>query len=511
MTDPKTVPLSVLLIGSAEARGAMEKRLAAAQGWTLAVGAAAGGAEALEVLRRAFYDLIFLDGRLAGEKPMDLLDRLRQLYPKSAVVVVRGAGGEAEAVEAMKRGALDYLTAGQLEAFDPSHAFHRVIERRYLVDQNMELRQVNEMKNEFIANISHELRTPLTVVIGYAETLKDEGLGPVSAAQKKALESIAARAEELLRTLNQILRLRDAKEGRETLTLKPLELAGFLAARASRLPRDFEKRAARLETRLPREEVWIMADAEKLAVVVDNLLANAAKFGPQGGAVTLTLSAGDGAAALEVHDSGPGIPPEMLTRVFEGFGAAEAQGPTREYGGLGLGLAVSRQIIEGHGGKLWLESKPSAGTSARLSLPLSSPDSPEARVEGKGRLKKRLLIVEDNADLVEILMLFLSGAGQNLEVDTARSGGEALDKLKARVPDLLILDIMMPGMSGLEVIERLRKAPETKDLPVLVLTGYAEAAEKARGHAQDVLLKPFEKHAFLSKISRLLGGKKNGA
>lgn len=504
MGDSRPVPMSVLLIGSPPARAALEKRLADVPGWTLALGAAATGGEALDILRKAFYDLVFLDGTLAGEHPMELLERLRQLYPKSAVIIAPGAGGESEAVEAMKRGALDYLTTEQLARFDPAAAFRRIIERRYLIDQNMELRQVNEMKNEFIANISHELRTPLTVVIGYAETLKDEGLGPVSAAQKKALESIAARAEELLRTLNQILRLRDAKEGRETITLKPLDLRAFLASRASKLPRDFEKSGARLEAKLPPAEVWIKADAEKLAVVVDNLLANAAKFGPRGGTVTMSLKSEGGAAIVAFHDDGPGVPYEMLTRVFEDFGAAESQGPTREHGGLGLGLAVSRHIVEHHEGKLWLESKPGHGTTALVSLPLSTPDSPLSRIESAERLKKRLLIVEDNADLVDILMLFLTGASHNLEVETARSGPEALDKIKARVPDLLILDIMMPGMNGFEVIERVRRTAETRALPILVLTGYAEAAEKARAYAQEVLLKPFEKDAFLATISKLL-------
>jgi CheY-like chemotaxis protein/nitrogen-specific signal transduction histidine kinase len=402
----------------------------------------------------------------------------------------------------MKNGALEYLRHGDLPAYDLAALARRVLEVRYLVDQSMELRQVNQMKNEFIANVSHELRTPLSVIIGFAESLKTGGLGQVSPPQVKALEAITGRAEELLRTLNQILRI---GEGQQRLLLKPLDLRGVLDNAAGRLPREFARKRIGLDCEMPGESVWVRADEEKLSIVVENLLSNAAKFGPPDSAVKLAVVSDGQQVTLTVTDTGPGIPQEMLPRLFESFGAASS-GPTREHPGLGLGLPLSKKIIEQHGGRIWLESKDRKGCTATVTLPLSLPDSPPMTVTaGPGMEKKRVLIVEDNPEIVDILLLFMSGISGNLELSAARSGFEALEQVKDRRPDLIILDVVMPGMDGYEVLDRLRRAPATAKIPVLVLTGYADAAQKAKAKgAQEVLLKPFEKKVFCDKILQLL-------
>ncbi len=497
--------LSILIIDDEDFnRANIASRLKDVSGWSLKIDTAATGTDALERLKGPPYDLIFLDNRLPDVTGLEILDRIRQLHPKSAVLMMTSAGNEQLAVAAMKKGAMDYMTQQTLSQLDFAHLFRRVIEMRYLVDQNMELRQVNQMKTEFIANVSHELRTPLAVIMGYAQTLKSGNLGPLTDGQVKAIDSILSRSHGLLETLNQILRVRDSHEGKQQVVLKPLELRAFLSE-AAKATKEMTRKDISLECRTPAGEVWVKADRGQLSEVLDNVLSNAGKFGTERSIVRLALDARDGSAVLSVRDQGAGIPPEMLPKVFETFGAA-GKGPTREHAGLGLGLALSRQIVEQHGGRIWLESTEGQGTTVFVSIPLSTKDAPGKVVEAPVQIEKqRILIVEDNPDIIDILELFLSTISKNLEVVTAHSGFEALDAIKNQLPHLMILDVMMPGMNGFEVIERLRKAPDTARIPILVLTGYSEAVSRARAAgAQDVLLKPFDKAVFTEKLMKLL-------
>jgi CheY-like chemotaxis protein len=249
-----------------------------------------------------------------------------------------------------------------------------------------------------------------------------------------------------------------------------------------------------------------MADAQRLGEVLENLFSNASKFSPAASLVSISLENSQGQALVSVQDQGSGVPPEMLPHVFEKFASSTRHGPTRPYPGLGLGLAICKQIVEAHGGKIWLESQAGKGCTARLSLPVSAPQHPDIVVDKPAAIdKKRILVVEDNPDLIDIIILFMSAVSTNFELVSASSGHEALESIKERLPDLIILDVMMPGMDGFEVISRLKRFPETARIPVMVLTGYTDAAEKARTvGAAAVLLKPFEKNAFIAHVLHLL-------
>mgnify|MGYP001558881236 CR=1 FL=1 len=499
---------SVLVVDDEpDARTILRSELEKLPGVRLKVSTAGDGDEALGKLKETPFDLVFLDYRLPPTDGLDILEKIRQHHPKTAVVMTTAAGSEQVAVAAMKKGAMDYITQKDLRQTDLGQLLRRVIEIRDLVNQNMELRQVNQMKNEFIANVSHELRTPLTVVIGYANTMRDGSLGPLTDGQQKALGSIIDRAEGLMATLNNILRIREVNEGQKQLLLKPVNLNSLVASQVERAGREIRRRKLKLATEYSTSEVWVMADEEKLCDVIDNLLSNATKFSPTEGALRVTVSVEKGNARLSVVDAGPGVPPEVLPHIFDTFSAAN-QGPTREYPGLGLGLPLSKQIIEVLSGRIWIESEGSGrGTTARIELPLSTKDAPPAVIDGSESVKKkRILIVEDNPDLVEVLMLFLASVSRNLSIATAHSGFEALERIEEELPNLVILDVMMPGMDGFEVLSRLKRLPPDKRPPVLVLTGYSDALVRAKeAGANEVMLKPFEKNTFVKKVLLLLG------
>ncbi|HAZ07410.1 MAG TPA: hypothetical protein DCZ01_02555 [Elusimicrobia bacterium] len=510
MAASQESPFCILIVDDqVEARTLLKARLESLSHPGLAVYTAADGDEALRRLQERLFDLVFLNYQLPPSDGLDILDKIRQHHPKTAVVMTTAAGSEQIAVSAMKKGAMDYLTHQDLRQADLSQLLRRVLEIRNLVNQNMELRQVNQMKNEFIANVSHELRTPLTVVIGYANTLKDGSLGPLHEPQQKALTAIIERAEGLLTTLNNILRIREVHEGMHPILLRPVDLRALVWNHLERSDKDIRRKKLVLTAELGAIPLWVLADAEKLGDVVDNLLSNAAKFSPVSGALRVELTRGGEFARLAVADQGPGVPPEVLPHVFERFFASN-QGPTREYPGLGLGLPIAKEIVEQHGGRIWLESRGAGtGTTSRLELPVCAANAEPAVVESAETVrKKRVLIVEDNPDLVEVLMLFLSSLSRNLSISTARSGFEALEKLKDERPNLLILDIMMPGMDGFEVLSRLRRLPDSERVPVMVLTGYSDAVQRAReAGAQEVMLKPFEKNVFVNKVIQLLQDK----
>ncbi|MBI4060101.1 MAG: response regulator, partial [Elusimicrobia bacterium] len=474
-----------------DARAILRSRLEKIPEARVKVDTAADGDEALDKLKDALFDLVFLDYRLPPTNGLDILEFIRQHHPKTAVVMTSAAGNEQVAVAAMKKGAMDYITQRDLRETDLGQLLRRVIEIRDLVNQNMELRQVNQMKNEFIANVSHELRTPLTVVIGYANTMRDGSLGPLTDAQQKALDSIVDRAEGLMATLNHILRIREVNEGHKQLLLKPVDLKRLVAAQIEQAGREIRRRKLTLAAEYPSLETWVMADEEKLGDEIGNMLSNAIKFSPADGALRLTLSSEKGRARLSIVDAGPGVPPEVLPHIFDAFFAAN-QGPTRDYPGLGLGLPLSKQIVESLGGRIWVESEGSGrGATVRLELPISAKDAAPTVIDDSETVrKKRILIVEDNPDLVEVLMLFLSSVSRNLSIATARSGFEALERVEEEMPNLVVLDVMMPGMDGFEVISRLRRLPAGKRPPVMVLTGYADALARAKeAGADEVMLK----------------------
>ena len=338
--------LSILIVESDEKdREDLKGRLLAAPGWSLTIGEARDTGAALEALKKGSIDLVFLARRLPDGESQPLLDRIRQLHPKSAVIVTCAQADAAWAVSAMKKGALDCLPRADLPRIDFGPILGRLVETRNLVNQNMELRQVNQMKNEFIANVSHELRTPLTVVIGYARSLQDGTLGDLTSEQRKAVDSIVGRSEELLATLNHILRAREVNAGRQLATLKPTDLRELWRSCTEKAAKDLERKRLRLETALPQSPVWVMADAAAFADVCTNLLSNAVKFSPEGGTVQLAVGASSDRAWAMLRDQGPGIPPEILPRIFEDFSTASTSGPTRQRGGLGLGRT------KGHAGR----------------------------------------------------------------------------------------------------------------------------------------------------------------
>jgi CheY-like chemotaxis protein len=249
--------------------------------------------------------------------------------------------------------------------------------------------------------------------------------------------------------------------------------------------------------------------------VVEHLISNALKFTPKGGHVKVeTKSLESGQAQVVVLDSGRGIPAEALPHLFQKFYHVD-QSLTRPYGGMGLGLAFCKEVVQLHGGRVWIESK-GVGQGALVSFVLPTTDQKpgesragDIKMPAAGQaaqaVKKNILWVDDNPNLLELVEYAFAGSAMAVNLQTALSGVSALAQVKNAKPDLLVLDIMMTDMDGLEVLDHLRSDPDTETLPVLIVSGYKEAAKTAMEHgADDYCLKPFRIQEIFKKVETLL-------
>jgi PAS domain S-box-containing protein len=405
-------------------------------------------------------------------------------------------------------------------------------ERERLLRREKTLREqaeeANRLKDEFLATLSHELRTPLTSVLGWAKLLRAERFD--AKLQERALEAIERNAEAQTRLINDLLDVSRIVTGKLRLNIAPIELASVIQAAADSVRPAAEARGVRLGLHLCEGSAEVAGDADRLQQVVWNLISNAVKFTPGGGSVEVSLARVNGEAEIKVADTGAGIAPEFLPYVFERFRQADGA-ITREHGGLGLGLAIARHLVELHGGTIRAESAgKGSGSTFTVWLPLSKritesiptraaapPQASSTAEEGAPSHPARrpaplsglnLLLVEDDEDSLTFLSAVLEGAGAR--VSHARSAAEAFEKLKLLRPDVLISDIGMAGEDGYHLLRRVRAlAPgEGGRTPAAALTAYArpeDRAEALRAGYQLHLPKPVEPATLIEQVARLAG------
>jgi signal transduction histidine kinase len=469
----------------------------------------------LDSVYRHAYDLIFLDVALGGSAGLEVLSRVGQTSLPLPIVVMADSQDVRSAVEAMKRGALDYLMKEDLLSSDLERVLPRISQAFRLRRENAELKQINLMKDDFLATISHELRTPLTSILGLCEVLLTGRLGPMMEVQTTSLNKILVQTRNLVRLINQLLDIRNFAQASGRLEMELLSFRSLLKQRLDAHQDEFHRRGIRLSVSTDGEDpLWVRAQAENLTKTLDQILLNALKFTPRDGSVTVeTRKMDPGYVRFQVTDTGHGIPPEALPHVFEKFFHVDKT-LTRPYGGMGLGLALCKEVVEAHGGRIWVESKGLAqGATTGFLIPAAP--APPARVDLDGwkpETRRAVLWVDDNPDLLELMSTSFKGLSMPVDLLPAQRAKEALEIMSRRIPDLVILDIMMPDMDGLELMELLKKDEKTRRVPVLVVSGYKPSLVKAmeRG-ASDVCLKPFQFQDIFKKIEMLLTPSSNGA
>jgi len=393
------------------------------------------------------------------------------------------------------------------------HLEDLVRERTAELSESKERAEIaNQAKTEFLARMSHELRTPLNAILGYAQILKmDEGLTP---RQSTGLDTIHSSGEHLLTLIVDILDLSRIEAGKAELYPAPLELRPFLRGMADiiRIKAD-EKRLGfglDLATDLPPT---IVADEKRLRQIVLNLLGNAVKF-PDRGDISLRVraAAADGSGPtlrFEVHDSGIGIAEDQVEQIFQPF---EQGGEVhRRFGGTGLGLAISRQLVRLMGGDIHVESRPDEGSVFWFEIPLALSDAAAAAVpqrpapRGYHGERRSVLVVDDVPGNRAMLCDLLGSLG--FHVHQAADGQAALDLLQQARCDLVLMDMAMPVLDGLETTRRIRRQPAWRELPVIAVSANASGTDKARclaAGADAFVAKPIDRDRLLQVVGERL-------
>ena len=380
-----------------------------------------------------------------------------------------------------------------------------------------EAEETSRLKDEFLATVSHELRTPLTPILAWVSQLRRRRLDPARTA--RALEAIERSARAQARLVDDLLEVSRIIGGKLRLDLRPMRLASAIEAAIEAMRPAAAAKNIRVVTSLdPRIEL-IWGDPERLQQVVWNLVSNAIKFTPEGGRVDVRLECVDSHLELTVRDTGRGIAPEFLPYLFERFRQADPSS-TRALGGLGLGLAIVRHLVELHGGTVEAESAGEGkGTTVRVRMPFrvathdaSGPERAHVAREtpAGGELAPlgglRVLVVDDEPDTCDVLEAVLREAGA--EVRACRSAAEALAELETWWPDVLLSDIGMPGENGYALIRRIR-AQETRHgraIAAVALTAYARLEDRRKALSAGFQMhvpKPIDGDQLIAVVARV--------
>jgi signal transduction histidine kinase/DNA-binding response OmpR family regulator len=368
-----------------------------------------------------------------------------------------------------------------------------------LAESVVALTGASQAKSEFLANMSHELRTPLNAIIGFSDLMRvEQPVGDQRTVPADWVEHIHSSGRHLLGLINDMLDLAKVESGRLELCQEALRVDQAVAEILTTLRPLVDKKQLRIVCEMP--PVVALADPIRFRQILDNLLSNAIKFTPAGGRITISADSDDEHVAITVRDTGVGIAPEHHATVFEEFrqlGDADQRG-----GGTGLGLALTRRLVTAHGGTISLQSALGEGSAFTVTLPLASVeldrDEP-ATGPGETRVRRRILLVEDDATSAQLMRTYLMQAGYDVTV--ARTGEAALVAAMQYRPDAILLDVLLPGMDGWEVIRQLKTDERLCDVPVFFVTVLDERRTGIALGATEYFVKPVDHDALLAQLA----------
>src|SRR3989454_10765504 len=391
---------------------------------------------------------------------------------------------------------------------------------------NERLRELDRLKSEFFANVSHELRTPLTLILAPAASLSRESHGRLETGQRTLVETIHRNATRLLQLINDLLLLAKLESGEPHIDRVPVDVGASLGRIADEAQAFAESLDLRLELQVGAGGPFTWnGDERHLDRIVLNLISNACKFSRQGGTVKVAVGSDREGIWITVADQGIGIAPHDLDRIFDRFVQVESSS-TRRFQGTGIGLSIVKQLVTLHGGRIVVESEPGKGSTfivhlsavPRIVVPAptssapeptsSAPELPKVRlepalpsqVEPAGMVGARLAVVEDNPELLAYLTQEL---GRWYRVVPYVDSTEAVQAIDADPPDLIVSDIMMPGLDGIALARKIRGQPRTAEVPVILLSAREEVESKIAGFeagADDYVHKPFDLQELHARI-----------
>ncbi|MBN1488148.1 MAG: response regulator [Anaerolineae bacterium] len=501
------------------------------------------GAKALEIIEDAKPVVALLDLRLEDMSGLDVVREIKNRQPDTECIVLTGYASQSSAIEAINLGAYSYVqkpydldqllltirraiekrAAEAALREERANLARRVAERTAeLSAANAELARSARLKDEFLASMSHELRTPLNAILGMAETIDVGVYGELTPKQHQALHTITQSGQHLLSLINDVLDIAKIGAGKLTLKLRPVSVEEICRCGLQIIQQMAQKKKQTVSFTFDSRITTIQADERRLTQIIVNLLSNAVKFTPEGKRIGLIVE-GDREREVvnfTIWDTGIGISAEEMDRLFKPFVQLDSS-LSRRYEGTGLGLVLASRLAEMHSGGITVESEVGEGSRFIVSLPWIEPDE-ETMVEVnvtkpsdkefilaasaanlKGNSGPLVLLAEDNEYSIQTVADYLLTQGYRVLI--ARNGVEAIKYARSELPDIILMDIQMPEMNGLDATQRLRADPSTAvaAIPIIALTALTMPGdeEKCMEAGADVYL---SKPVSLKRITQII-------
>jgi two-component system, sensor histidine kinase len=438
---------------------------------------AGNGADAIEMAVMHQPALVLLDVKLPDINGFEVCRILKSTKATQTSLVLQTSAsyiGTGDKIRALEEGADNYL----FEPIEPEELIANVKALLRLSRVERELREMDRRKNEFLAMLAHELRNPLGPIRNAVELLRL--LEPsASDVQESARATILRQTDHMVRLIDDLLDVARISQGKINLRSEEVSIRSVIQAAVESARAAIDRYQHELKVNLPEQDVTLVGDSVRLSQVISNLLTNAAKFTPKNGKLAVTAFMEGKQIVIRVDDNGIGLSADDAARIFDLFSQA-GHLPERVQDGLGIGLALVKTLVELHHGNISVSSNgPDAGSSFEIRLPARTTPSPDAENLAAGSDKnasRRILIVDDNKDAVDMLGTLLEVQGHDICV--RYDGKSAIAAVESFRPDMAVLDIGLPDMSGFELAKSLRTLPGMADVLILALSGYGQDSDK---------------------------------
>ena len=378
------------------------------------------------------------------------------------------------------------------------------------------MREVDRLKDEFVSIVSHELRTPLTSIRGSVQLVLDDPQAVPDAEHRQLLQIALNNCERLVRIINDILDVSKIESGNLALRRKPAHVAELVRQSMDVVATPARNARVAVAANVPANLKAVMVDPDRIVQALVNLLSNAVNFAPTDSTLTVNVTGTDHTVTIAVADQGEGIAPENLNRLFQKFHQVDSSS-SRKKGGTGLGLAITKALVEQHGGRIFVDSELGKGTRFSFTLPTATAEEAAAMApvvtgkDGSGiLLSRRVLIVDDDDDFRQLMKAHLSNAGY--VVFDARDAASAMQIARNSKPDVITVDLLMPGIDGWSFIDKLREEPALADIPIVVVSGAADAKTDTRLPIEVSVIAKGEGHdRLLREIGLALAGRRGAS